>query len=92
MDRYAIFVDAGYFFAAGANAAFSQDTKRKQVTVNSRVNSFYPDLSRCPPCRVFRHSQVVKDLADVAVQSAHFFGDAGYSVQEGFDDSDSKAT
>lgn len=35
MDRYAIFVDAGYFFAAGANAAFNQHTTRKQVSLKS---------------------------------------------------------
>lgn len=38
MDRYAIFVDAGYFFAAGAQAAFGLRTPpitRKQVSVKS---------------------------------------------------------
>ncbi len=38
MDRYAIFVDAGYFFAAGAQAAFGFRTPpitRKQVSVKS---------------------------------------------------------
>ncbi|QKE40874.1 MAG: NYN domain-containing protein [Ferrovum myxofaciens] len=35
MDRYAIFVDAGYFFAAGAQAAFGDHTPRKQVTLKS---------------------------------------------------------
>lgn len=35
MDRYAIFVDAGYFFAAGAVAAFGSHTTRKQVTLKS---------------------------------------------------------
>lgn len=35
MDRYAIFVDAGYFFAAGAQAAFGNHTPRKQVSVKS---------------------------------------------------------
>jgi len=38
MDRYAIFVDAGYFFAAGAQAAFGLRTppiNRKQVSVKS---------------------------------------------------------
>lgn len=35
MDRYAIFVDAGYFFAAGAQAAFGSQTPRKQVSLKS---------------------------------------------------------
>jgi hypothetical protein len=35
MNRYAIFVDAGYFFAAGAEAAFSKGTTRKQITLKS---------------------------------------------------------
>lgn len=35
MDRYAIFVDAGYFFAAGAQAAFGSQISRKQVTLKS---------------------------------------------------------
>lgn len=38
MDRYAIFVDAGYFFAAGAQAAFGlrrPPITRKQVSVKS---------------------------------------------------------
>ena len=35
MDRYAIFVDAGYFFAAGAQAAFGNHTPRKQVILKS---------------------------------------------------------
>jgi len=35
MDRYAIFVDAGYFFAAGAEAAFVNKTPRKQVVLKS---------------------------------------------------------
>jgi len=35
MDRYAIFVDAGYFFAAGAQAAFGNHTPRKQVVLKS---------------------------------------------------------
>lgn len=35
MDRYAIFVDAGYFFAAGAQAAFGDHTPRKQVALKS---------------------------------------------------------
>ena len=38
MDRYAIFVDAGYFFAAGAQAAFGLRTPpitRRQVSVKS---------------------------------------------------------
>lgn len=35
MDRYAIFVDAGYFFAAGAQAAFGGQISRKQVTLKS---------------------------------------------------------
>ena len=35
MDRYAIFVDAGYFFAAGAQAAFADHTTRKQITLKS---------------------------------------------------------
>lgn len=35
MDRYAIFVDAGYFFAAGAQAAFGNHTPRKQVALKS---------------------------------------------------------
>ncbi len=35
MDRYAIFVDAGYFFAAGSNAAFGGRVPRKQVSLKS---------------------------------------------------------
>lgn len=35
MDRYAIFVDAGYFFAAGAQAAFGDHTPRKEVALKS---------------------------------------------------------
>ncbi|MBF0348586.1 MAG: NYN domain-containing protein [Magnetococcales bacterium] len=35
MDRYAIFVDAGYFFVAGAQAASGLTTTRKQISVKS---------------------------------------------------------
>ncbi|MDR2788866.1 MAG: NYN domain-containing protein [Candidatus Accumulibacter sp.] len=35
MDRYAIFVDAGYFFAAGAQAVFGNHTLRKQIALKS---------------------------------------------------------
>jgi hypothetical protein len=36
MDRYAIFLDAGYFFAAGAHAATGQQkTPRKQISLKS---------------------------------------------------------
>jgi uncharacterized LabA/DUF88 family protein len=35
MDRHAIFVDAGYFFAAGAQAAFGTHTPRKNVALKS---------------------------------------------------------
>lgn len=35
MDRYAIFVDAGYFFAAGAQAAFGNHTSRKEIALKS---------------------------------------------------------
>lgn len=40
MDRYAIFNDAGYFFAAGANAAFGAQTPRKHVSIKSPQNLF----------------------------------------------------
>jgi hypothetical protein len=43
MDRYAIFVDAGYFFAAGAQAAFGNHTPRRQVTVKS-PSAMFSDL------------------------------------------------
>ncbi|WP_323018045.1 NYN domain-containing protein [Castellaniella sp.] len=35
MDRYTIFVDAGYFFAAGAQAAFGDHIPRKQVALKA---------------------------------------------------------
>ena len=35
MDRLAVFVDAGYFVAAGANAAFNKNTPRKQISLKS---------------------------------------------------------
>jgi hypothetical protein len=35
MDRYAIFVDAGYFFAAGAQATFGAQTPRKNISITS---------------------------------------------------------
>lgn len=35
MDRHAIFVDAGYFFAAGAQAAFNLNTPRKQISIKN---------------------------------------------------------
>ena len=35
MNRYAIFVDAGYFFAAGAQVAFAKGVTRKQVSLKS---------------------------------------------------------
>lgn len=35
MDRHAIFIDAGYFFAAGAQAAFGEHTMRKEVALKS---------------------------------------------------------
>ncbi len=35
MHRYAIFVDAGYFFAAGAQAALGKPIPRKQITLKS---------------------------------------------------------
>lgn len=40
MDRYAIFVDAGYFFAAGAQAAFGSQVPRKQVSIKSPQQLF----------------------------------------------------
>ncbi|MGB4468307.1 MAG: hypothetical protein WBI41_09715 [Azovibrio sp.] len=40
MDRYAIFVDAGYFFAAGAQAAFGSSVPRKQVSIKSPQQLF----------------------------------------------------
>jgi uncharacterized LabA/DUF88 family protein len=49
MDRYAIFVDAGYFFAAGAQAAFGAQTPkitRKQVSLKS------PKATLADLCRV----------------------------------------
>jgi hypothetical protein len=33
MNRYAIFVDAGYFFAAGAKAAAFYNIPRKQIAL-----------------------------------------------------------
>lgn len=44
MDRYAIFVDAGYFFAAGAQAAFRQYVSRRQVTLKSSPAAMVTDL------------------------------------------------
>ena len=35
MDRHAIFVDAGYFYAAGTQAAFGAATSRKLVSIKS---------------------------------------------------------
>lgn len=35
MERYAIFVDAGYFFAGGAQAAFGAQTPRKQLSLKT---------------------------------------------------------
>lgn len=49
MDRYAIFVDAGYFFAAGAQAAFGAQTPkitRKQVSLKA------PKATLTDICRV----------------------------------------
>lgn len=40
MDRYAIFVDAGYFFAAGAQAALGRSIPRKQVSIKSPQQLF----------------------------------------------------
>lgn len=40
MDRHAIFVDAGYFFAAGAQAAFNSDTPRKKITIKDSEKLF----------------------------------------------------
>jgi hypothetical protein len=45
MKRYAIFVDAGYFFAAGAQAAFNAITPRKQIFLKS------PDTTRDDLCK-----------------------------------------
>ncbi|MDR1647672.1 MAG: NYN domain-containing protein [Zoogloeaceae bacterium] len=44
MDRYAIFVDAGYFFAAGAQAAFRQNVTRRQVALKSSPAAMVADL------------------------------------------------
>ncbi|MDR1888487.1 MAG: NYN domain-containing protein [Zoogloeaceae bacterium] len=44
MDRYAIFVDAGYFFAAGAQAAFKQHVSRRQVSLKSSPAAMIADL------------------------------------------------
>ncbi|MCL2021491.1 MAG: NYN domain-containing protein [Betaproteobacteria bacterium] len=44
MDRYAIFVDAGYFFAAGAQAAFKQYVSRRQVALKSSPAAMIADL------------------------------------------------
>lgn len=38
MERYAIFVDAGYFFAGGAQAAFGVSTPRKQLSLKTPAN------------------------------------------------------
>jgi hypothetical protein len=35
MDRHAIFIDAGDFFAAGVQAAFGNSTPRKQIALKS---------------------------------------------------------
>lgn len=35
MDRFAVFVDAGYFFAAGSQAAFGDTIPRKQIAIKS---------------------------------------------------------
>lgn len=40
MDRHAIFVDAGYFFAAGAQAAFNTNTPRKKITIKDSEQLF----------------------------------------------------
>jgi hypothetical protein len=44
VDRYAIFVDAGYFFAAGAQAAFKQHVSRRQVSLKSSPAAMIADL------------------------------------------------
>jgi hypothetical protein len=44
VDRYAIFVDAGYFFAAGAQAAFKQHASRRQVSLKSSPAAMIADL------------------------------------------------
>ncbi|MDR0529547.1 MAG: NYN domain-containing protein [Zoogloeaceae bacterium] len=44
MDRYGIFVDAGYFFAAGAQAASKQHVSRRQVTLKSSPDAMISDL------------------------------------------------
>jgi uncharacterized LabA/DUF88 family protein len=44
MDRYAIFVDAGYFFAAGAQTAFRQHVSRRQVALKSSPAAMIADL------------------------------------------------
>jgi hypothetical protein len=44
MDRYGIFVDAGYFFAAGAQAAFRQHVSRRQVLLKSSPAAMIADL------------------------------------------------
>ena len=35
MDRHAIFVDAGYFFSAGAQAAQGQQIQRKLISLKA---------------------------------------------------------
>jgi uncharacterized LabA/DUF88 family protein len=54
VDRYAIFVDAGYFFVAGAQAAFDNHISRKQVALKSPA-AMLADLCE-------RASAVVDDL------------------------------
>ena len=41
--------------------------------------------------RVFGHAQVVEDQSDVAVQVAHFFGEAGFAIGEVMQDTDGEA-
>lgn len=59
MDRYAIFVDAGYFFAAGAQAAIGAQTPkiaRKQISLKS------PETTFSDICRVASESAGNTDL------------------------------
>jgi uncharacterized LabA/DUF88 family protein len=39
MDRYSVFIDAGYFYAVGAQAAFGLHLKRKQVALKDPLKA-----------------------------------------------------
>jgi len=75
-----VFIDCSLQFGHACENASAQPL-RGDVTKEPTVNLFSPKHSCASMSSgVFRHAQVIKDQAGVAVELGHFFSDAGFLV------------